>query len=73
MGNIDGLKQERNRGEQWVKGMSMDQVHAFVDAMVLGDFWYPEWGLDAKPTGTFLTAAMDTAQYREETDTSYEL
>lgn len=71
--DINGLKNERNRGASWVKGMSMDQVHAFVDAMVLGDFEYIEFGLDTKPSGTFLNAAMDVAQYREETDSSYEL
>lgn len=71
--DINGLKNERNRGASWVEGMSMEQVHAFMDAMVLDDFDYREFGLDTKPTSAFLNAASDAAQYREETDSSYEM
>lgn len=60
-----GDRNDRARGERWARELDMDRVHALIDALVLDDFDWREW-LDERPSSTFISAAFDEAQYREE-------
>lgn len=68
--SIQEMQSERNRGAKWARDLSMDAVHAIIDAMVLGDFDWREW-LDNRPTAVFLNAAFSEAQYREESSLAF--
>jgi hypothetical protein len=65
-----GNRNDRQRGERWARELGLDQCHALIDALVLGDFDWREW-LDDKPSNAFVSAAFDEAQYREECECPY--
>lgn len=50
MGNVKTAKQETNRARQWIRELSLDQIHALLDALILGDFEWREW-LENRPSG----------------------
>jgi hypothetical protein len=62
------IQRERKLGAKWAQELPMEYVHAFIDAMVLGEFDALEFGFEDKPSGPFLSAAFDTAQNIEECD-----
>ncbi len=62
---IEAMRQERNRGESWAKGLCSSDLHAFIDALVLGEFDWRDW-FDTRPSAPFVNSAFTTAQLREE-------
>lgn len=61
------IQADRRRAAQWVKALSLVQVHDLLDAMILGSFDWRDY-FDDKPTSAFINAAFDEAQYREESE-----
>ena len=57
-------ERERKRGREWAKGLG-SRIHDFIDAQVLGDFDWRDWGFESKPSGVFMNAAFDEAQHHE--------
>jgi hypothetical protein len=62
----DKRRREQASGKEWARNLG-SRLHDFIDAQVLGDFEWIDWGVERKPSGAFMNAAFDEAQYIEET------
>lgn len=58
-------RKERAAGARWADTLRREDLHQFVDDLVLDVFDWRDW-FERRPSSAFMNGAFDRAQYREE-------